>query len=69
MGFGQIIFISLASGLFVSPLDVLVTYYLTHFFVKIGVDPDNVTIPVITSVMDVLGTASLIMVTMAVVSA
>lgn len=69
LGFGNIIFICLVAGLFTTLLAIFVTYYFTYFFVKIGVDPDNVTIPMITSVMDVLGTASLIVVTMAVVSA
>ena len=69
LGFGEIIFICLVAGLFTTLLVIFVTYYFTYFFVKIGVDPDNVTIPMITSVMDVLGTASLILVTMAVVSA
>jgi mgtE-like transporter len=69
LGFGDIIFICLVAGLFTTILAIFVTYYFTYFFVKIGVDPDNVTIPMITSVMDVFGTASLILVTMAVVSA
>lgn len=69
LGFGDIIVICLVAGLFTTLLAIFVTYYLTYFFVKIGVDPDNVTIPMITSVMDVFGTASLIVVTMAVVSA
>ncbi len=68
LGFGNIIFICIVAGLFTALLAIFVTYYFTYFFVKIGVDPDNVTIPMITSVMDVLGTASLILVTMAVVS-
>ena len=67
--FSEIVFICLMAWLFTTVLAIFVTYYFTYFFVKIGVDPDNVTIPMITSVMDVLGTASLILVTMAVVSA
>jgi len=67
LGFGDIIFICLVAGIFTALLAIFVTYYFTYFFVKIGVDPDNVTIPMITSVMDVLGTASLILVTMTVV--
>ena len=69
LGFNQLLFICLVAGLFTTLLAILVTYYSAHLFVKIGVDPDNVTIPLITSVMDVLGTASLILVTMAIVSA
>lgn len=67
LGFNQILFICLVAGLFTTILAIFTTYYFTHFFVKIGVDPDNVTIPMITSIMDVLGTASLILVTMVVV--
>ena len=69
LGLGEIFTICLIAGFFTSILAIFVTYYFTYFFVKIGVDPDNVTIPMITSVMDVLGTSSLILVTMAVVSA
>ncbi|HPE63364.1 MAG TPA: magnesium transporter [Methanothrix sp.] len=69
LGFGEIVFICLVAGLFTTVIAIVVTYYFTYFFVKIGVDPDNVTIPMITSVMDVFGTASLILVTMAVISA
>ena len=69
LGFGDLLTICLLAGLFTTLLAIFVTYYFTYFFVKIGVDPDNVTIPTITSMMDVLGTASLILVTMAVVSA
>ena len=68
LGFGDLLMICLLAGLFTTLLAIFVTYYFTYFFVKIGVDPDNVTIPTITSMMDVLGTASLILVTMAVVS-
>ncbi|HNR57942.1 MAG: magnesium transporter [Methanothrix sp.] len=68
LGFGDLLTICLLAGLFTTILAILVTYYFTCFFVRIGVDPDNVTIPTITSMMDVLGTASLILVTMAVVA-
>ena len=67
-GFGELIFICLVAGLFTTVLAIITTYYFTYFFIRIGVDPDNVTIPMITSVMDVLGTASLILVTLAVVT-
>jgi len=67
-GFGELLFICLVAGLFTTVLAIITTYYFTYFFIRIGVDPDNVTIPMITSVMDVLGTASLILVTLAVVT-
>ncbi|MHC1631566.1 MAG: magnesium transporter [Methanotrichaceae archaeon] len=66
LGFCQILLVCSVAGLFTAVLSIFITYHFTHFFVKIGIDPDNVTIPMITSVMDVLGTASLILVTMAV---
>ncbi|MDF0592623.1 magnesium transporter [Methanotrichaceae archaeon M04Ac] len=68
LGFSEIMTICLVAGFFTTILTILVTYSFTRFFVRVGFDPDNVTIPMITSVMDVLGTASLIVATLAVVS-
>ena len=62
LGFGDLLMICLLAGLFTTLLAIFVTYYFTYFFVKIGVDPDNVTIPTITSMMDVLWITSLILV-------
>jgi len=69
LGFGDLLTICLVAGLFTTVLTIIVTYFFTRFFVRVGFDPDNVTIPMITSVMDVLGTASLIVATIAIVSA
>ena len=68
LGFSEILTICLAAGFSTTILAIIVTYLFTLFFVRVGFDPDNVTIPMITSVMDVLGTASLIVATLAVVS-
>ena len=69
LGFSEIMTICLVAGFFTTILAIVVTYLFTRFFVRVGFDPDNVTIPMITSVMDVLGTASLIAATLVVVSA
>ncbi|MDF0590724.1 magnesium transporter [Candidatus Methanocrinis natronophilus] len=68
LAFSEIMTICLAAGLSTTILAIVVTYSFTLFFVRVGFDPDNVTIPMITSIMDVLGTASLIFATLAVVS-
>ena len=68
LGFSEILTICLAAGFSTTILAIIVTYLFTLFFIRVGFDPDNVTIPMITSVMDVLGTASLIVATLAVVS-
>jgi len=40
----------------------LVAYYSSVFTYSMGLDPDNTTIPIITSLMDLMGTATLILV-------
>jgi mgtE-like transporter len=66
-GFWDILLICVTAGLSTTLLAIAITYYLTYFSVKIGIDPDNVVIPTITSVMDVLGTGCLILVTIVVI--
>lgn len=66
-GFWDILIICVTAGLFTTLLAIGITYYLTYFSVKMGIDPDNVVIPTITSVMDVLGTGCLILVTIVVI--
>ena len=42
----------------------LVAYYSSMISYKLGLDPDNITIPTITSLMDLMGTGILIVVLM-----
>lgn len=65
-GMAKLLAISVLGGLIATLLAILATYYLTYLFLKVGVDPDNVVIPIITSMMDVVGTICLILVTLAV---
>lgn len=56
----EMIIISVISGELLIVIVNLVAYYTSITSFKFGLDPDNVTIPVITSVMDILGTVCLI---------
>jgi cation transporter-like permease len=51
----------LVSGLLLTPAVVLSSTLLALFSFARGLDPDNVTAPVITSLCDVLGMCSLVL--------
>jgi Divalent cation transporter. len=40
-------------------ISLLMSYFFTSFSWKMGLDPDNVVIPLLTSVMDVVGISCL----------
>ncbi|MBN1323786.1 MAG: magnesium transporter [Methanotrichaceae archaeon] len=61
-GIWDLVRICLVAGLAATAFAISITYYLTHIFIKVGVDPDNVVIPILCSSMDVLGTGCLILV-------
>ncbi len=61
-GLLNMVAVSITAGLIITVIADIVSYYLTIASFRIGVDPDNVVIPVITSVMDFAGVACLIMV-------
>jgi mgtE-like transporter len=66
-GLGTLMTISLAGGMAVTAATCLAAYKVTAYtFVK-GDDPDNVVIPVITSTMDALGTALVVVLFMVLV--
>lgn len=56
----EMVIISLISGEILIFIVNLVAYYASITSFKLGLNPDNVTIPVITSMMDILGTMCLI---------
>jgi mgtE-like transporter len=62
-GFWKVLLICAVAGFSITAFTITITYYLTYFTVKIGIDPDNVVVPIITSIIDVLGTGTLILVT------
>jgi len=56
----EMIMISLISGEILIFIVNFVAYYSSITSFKLGLDPDNVTIPIITSIMDILGTVCLV---------
>lgn len=54
---GTIIRVSVLSGLIVTPVTILIGYYLAVVTSRFGLDPDNQGVPTIASVMDLTGVA------------
>ena len=50
------------SGLVVVPITLVASYYLAIGTFRFGLDPDNQSVPIITSVMDLVGVAALVFV-------
>jgi mgtE-like transporter len=55
IGLGQLLVISLVSGLSVSVIAVVFSFGATYLSYRRGIDPDDTTIPVVTNVVDVFG--------------
>jgi len=55
LALGTVVLVSLASGIALAVLAVLVTVVATYIAYKFGLDPDDVVIPVVTNTCDVLG--------------
>ncbi|MDP9184094.1 MAG: magnesium transporter, partial [Actinomycetota bacterium] len=53
---------TLLAGLLVTPVTVVVGYYLAVVTYRFGLDPDNQGVPIITSVMDLAGVAVVLLV-------
>ena len=53
--FGTVVFVSTASGVVLAVVAVVVTAITTYFAYRLGLDPDDVVIPVVTNTCDVLG--------------
>lgn len=59
---GRVIAATLAAGLIVTPITIVVSYYLAVVTYRFGLDPDNQTVPAITSIMDLAGVACVLFV-------
>lgn len=58
--FTDILIVSILAGEILTLIVNLVTYYTAILSFKRGIDPDNVTIPIITSVIDLVGSVCLV---------
>jgi mgtE-like transporter len=53
---------TLLAGAIVTPITIVTSYYLAVVTYRFGLDPDNQTVPIITSVMDLAGVACVLFV-------
>ena len=53
--FGTLLAGTLIAGVLATPLTIVVGYYLAVVTYRFGLDPDNQSVPIITSVMDLMG--------------
>ena len=59
---GKVVAGALVAGLIATPVTIVVSYYLAIVTYRFGLDPDNQTVPIITSVMDLAGVACVLFV-------
>lgn len=59
---GRVIAGALAAGMIATPVTIVISYYLAIVTYRFGLDPDNQTVPIITSVMDLAGVACVLFV-------
>ncbi len=52
---GTLLFISLVSGMSVAVIAILFSFAATYGSYRLGIDPDDTTIPIVTNVVDVFG--------------
>jgi len=55
LSLGQLLVISLASGLSIAAIAVVASVVATYGSYRLGIDPDDTTIPIVTNVVDVFG--------------
>ena len=55
IGFSTLLFISLVSGMSVAVIAIVFSFTTTYVSYRMGIDPDDTTIPVVTNVVDVFG--------------
>ncbi len=55
LSLGELLFISLVSGMSVAVIAVVFSFGATYASYRLGIDPDDTTIPIVTNVVDVLG--------------
>jgi mgtE-like transporter len=58
----RVVVATILAGLIATPITIVVSYYLAVVTYRFGLDPDNQTVPIITSVMDLTGVACLLFV-------
>jgi mgtE-like transporter len=61
-GSGSLIGATLLAGLILTPITILAGYYLAIGTYRFGLDPDDQSVPIITSVMDLAGVACILVV-------
>ncbi len=59
---GAVVAGTLMAGLIATPVTLVASYYLAIASYRFGLDPDNQTVPIITSVMDLAGVAAVLFV-------
>jgi mgtE-like transporter len=59
---GTVVVSTIIAGLIVTPITIVVSYYLAVITYRFGLDPDNQTVPIITSFMDLAGVACVLFV-------
>ena len=62
MSFSQTILVSLIAGLMMTTVVIISTFFISIIAYRMKINPDNVTIPMITGIADILGVFSLIFV-------
>ena len=55
VGFEDLLFISLVSGMSVAVIAIVFSFAATYGSYRLGIDPDDTTIPIVTNVVDVFG--------------
>ncbi|ELY46838.1 magnesium transporter [Natronorubrum tibetense] len=55
IGFGTLLLISLVSGMSVAVIAIVFSFAATYGSYRLGIDPDDTTIPIVTNVVDVFG--------------
>lgn len=63
----KIILIPLIAGIIVNGIEITMTLFATFYLFRKGYDPNNIMGPFITSTSDIIGTASLILVTLIII--
>jgi len=64
VGLSKMVFISTAAGLMLTPLMLLIAFYLNTISYKKGLDPDNIVIPLSTSITDPVANTFLVLMVM-----
>ncbi len=57
----RIVWVIFIAGLLAATLLIIISYYLTYFSIKLKIDPDNTVIPIITTLADIIGSGSVIL--------